>query len=205
MLPMIGPVRVKPPKEKGDWRVKEVVVTKERADFDNFRNTLNGASYLRVTPGKYVVLTCQGEVIMSNTDMERRTHYAFVDKAAGNVLINGLGLGMALHAALLKDTVKHVTVIEKSPDVLAMIAPDFIGERVTFIEADAFAFQPPKGVRYGAVWHDIWPTVSEDNLPEMHKLVRKYARRAAWQGCWARPQCERAREMEGLGEQNPRR
>lgn len=61
------------------------------------------------------------------------------------------------------------------------------------INADAFAYKPPKSKRYGAVWHDIWANICADNLPEMHKLHRKYGRIADWQGSWCRWQCERNR------------
>jgi spermidine synthase len=95
---------------------------------------------------------------------------------------------------LEKPEVERVTVIEKSEDVIVLVAPSFSKDnRVQIILADAFEYQPPKGVRYGAVWHDIWDTICGDNLPSMHRLHRKYGRRTEWQNSWCRELCERSR------------
>lgn len=92
-----------------------------------------------------------------------------------------------------KPAVDKVTVIEISPDVITLVGSylkEHFGARLEIIEADAFTWQPPRGVRYGAVWHDIWDNICSDNLPEMHKLHRKYGRRTDWQGSWCRWRCE---------------
>jgi hypothetical protein len=85
-------------------------------------------------------------------------------------------------------------VIEMSPDVISLVADFYrtkFGDKAEIIEADALTWKPPKGSFYGAVWHDIWPSISADNLPEMHALHRRYGRRCDWQGSWARGFCER--------------
>ena len=51
-----------------------------------------------------------------------------------------------------------------------------------------------KELFFDAVWHDIWDEISDENLPEMHKLHRKYGQRANWHGSWARAECEMLRE-----------
>jgi len=48
--------------------------------------------------GKYIRLRHGIEVVMSDTDMEKRTNARFVANAHGNVLIGGLGIGMILLA-----------------------------------------------------------------------------------------------------------
>ena len=106
-------------------------------------------------------------------------------------MINGLGLGVTLKLVLAKPEVKNVTVIEKSADVIKLVAPTYCEDpRLVILNKDAFEYNPPKGVRYDAVYHDIWNNISSDNLPEMHKLHRKYGRRCAWQGSWCREWCE---------------
>lgn len=104
----------------------------------------------------------------------------------GEALINGLGIGMVLKNVLLKDEVEEVTVVERSADVIALVAPHYRDPRVTVVHADAMEYAPPKGKRFDAVWHDIWTFVCADNLPQMHRLHRRYGRRAAWQGSWSR-------------------
>lgn len=131
---------------------------------------------------------------MSDTPDEIRDLYPIVWKAQGHVLINGLGLGVVLQACLQKEDVTRATVIEISPDVIALVAPHYrekYGDRFEVIQADALAWKPPKGVRYGAVWHDIWDTICWENLESMKLLHRRYGRRADWQGSWCRYLCER--------------
>jgi spermidine synthase len=138
---------------------------------------------------------------MSDTPAEQDDHREFVQRARGRILINGLGLGMVLQACLERRkwqsdeyAVEHATVVEISPAVIALVAPHYqarYGDRLTIVQADALTWQPPKGERYAAVWHDIWPDICTDNLPQMHTLHRRYGRRADWQGSWARWICER--------------
>lgn len=130
-------------------------------------------------------------VVMSNTPMEIRTNRTFVRYAKGNVLINGLGLGMVLTAILRKPEVESVTVIEAAAEVIELVAPTFRDDpRVEIVHANAFDYQPPKGMRFDAVWHDIWDFISAENLPEMHRLHRKYGQRTPWQASWCRIECE---------------
>ena len=76
--------------------------------------------------------------------------------------------------------------------MIDLVGPSFShDDRVNIICADAFEWRPPKGVRYNAVWHDIWDDICTDNLPEMTRLHRKYGRRADWQGSWCRELCKR--------------
>ena len=142
--------------------------------------------------GTYKRLRRGSTVVMSNTKMEVDTNRAFVRAATGRVLVNGLGLGMVLTALLKKPDVASITVIENSPDVIALVAPTFASDpRVTIIHADALEWRPAKGEKFDAVWHDIWDDISSDNLQDMKTLHRRYGRRADWQGSWMRHMCER--------------
>lgn len=173
----------------GIWSIKHFTVTKQEAEFEALRGMFNGGRY---TPeGVYTRLDRGPVCVMSDTPDEMRDHREPVWRAKGHVLINGLGIGMVLAACLRKPEVEHVTVVEMSPDVLKLVAPHYACDRVTFVEADAFEYAPPKNVRYGVVWHDIWDNICGDNLPEMTRLKRKYGRRADWQGCWAEYICRR--------------
>lgn len=145
----------------------------------------------RVPAGTYKKLSRNDTVVMSNTPDEIRDFSLFTWNARGNVLINGLGLGCVVKVLLDKPEITKITVIEKSEDVIKLVSPYFNDERLTVIHADAFEYTPPKGERYHFVWHDIWDYITSDNLPEMAKLHRKYARKADWQGSWAKAECLR--------------
>jgi len=155
-----------------------------------FSSSLGGRE---VTPGTYKRLMRNEETIMSNTPAEIDDLLEFiyaVKKHGTNVLINGLGLGVALTAVLKNEKVQSVTVVELSQDVIDLVGPTYKDPRVEIIHADALKFTPPKNKRYSHVWHDIWDNICEDNLPDMHKLHRKYGRRCDWQGSWCRYDCE---------------
>jgi len=133
-------------------------------------------------------------VVMSDTPDERRDHAPFVARAAGHVLVNGLGLGMCVAAVLAKPGVESVTVVEADADVIALVGPHYAGDpRLAIVHADAYAYAPPSRARYDAVWHDVWDAICTDNLRQMARLHRKYGRRASWQGSWARQECEALR------------
>jgi hypothetical protein len=173
---------------RGEWAVQQFKITKRDALYSMF-------SYRErhPTPGTYTRLVRGGTVVMSDTPAEIRDLLPIVWNAKGHVLLNGLGLGVALSKCLESDKVTRVTVVEKSDDVILLVGPHFKDPRVRIVPADAFEYKPPKGVRYGAVWHDIWDSICADNLPEMTRLHRKYGRVADWQGSWCRDQCERQR------------
>jgi len=180
-----------PDGESGNWKISEFEVTKDDVAIHNIRAMFSPGSRT-IRPGKYKKISRNGSVIMSNTDSELRDHRHFVYKANGKVLINGLGLGCVLSEVLAKDRVESVTVIEISEDVINLVAPFFESNpKVTIIHADAFEWKPPRGVRYNAVWHDIWDNICTDNLPEMTRLHRKYGRRCDYQDSWCRGLCKR--------------
>lgn len=175
-----------PEMAKGPWKIERFVVDKP-----DLHSMLRGRA---VPVGEEFTRLMRGStVVMSDTPAEMRDHYGAVRSAKGSCLINGLGIGMVLKAVLKKPEVTDVTVVEVSQDVIDMVAPHYADARVTFVCADALAYRPPKGKKFQMVWHDIWDHISAGNLPDMHKLHRKYGRRADWQGSWCRDQCERRR------------
>lgn len=178
-----------PDGKRGNWEVQSFDVEKQELS-----QMISMFKTGRAVPeGRYKKLMRNGECIMSNTPDEICDFSRFVRNARGHVLLNGLGLGVVLKALLDREQVTYITVIEQSADVIALVSPTYSNKRVEIIHGDAFDYKPSKGVRYGAVWHDIWDNICGDNLPEMHKLHRKYGRRTDYQESWCRYQCEHAR------------
>ncbi len=204
-----------PEGSSGDWRVEHFEVGKQDAAWESLRSVVTGSNR-GVHAGKYTMLKCGESTIMSDTPDEMRDHMFAISEAeerGGHVLINGLGLGMVIAAVLdaqvrcrkckqyphhgdcncahVADvfSVDKVTVIENSPDVIALVGPTLkerYGDRLDIIEADALTYKPPKGIRYSVVWHDIWPDLCTDNLKTMGTLHRRYGRRCDWQGSWGK-------------------
>lgn len=179
----------------GHWSVQRFEVTEEASKRYGF---LDPFEYWRKPkPGMYTQLVKKDNnylkhVIMSDTTAEVGDHMDFEYHAKGHVLINGLGIGVAIELIVKK--VDFITIIELSPDVIKLVEPHYQAKypgKIEVIQADALEYKPPKGVRYDAVWHDIWPDITADNLGDMHKLHRKYGRRTDWQGSWCRDVCEK--------------
>lgn len=177
-----------PDGKSGNVSISTFHVSKEAEKMGAIRALFKGGRFVK--EGVYKELRINGTLVMSNTNDEIRDLYPLESRAKGHILINGLGLGVALKMILVKPDVLQVTVIEKNPDVIKLVAPSYNDPRVTIIQADAFTWKPPKGVRYNCVWHDIWDDICSDNLKEMERLHRKYGRRAEWQGSWCKERCK---------------
>lgn len=179
-----------PEGQSGNCRVEKFVATAEDEKFERLRCAFSFSSRGRmVRAGEYTRLIVGGNTMMSDTPYEINDQRAIISYAKNHVLINGLGLGITAELCLNKPEVSKVTVVELNPDVIKLVSPYLTakyGERIEIIQADAFEYKPRKGSRFGAVWHDIWLGICEDNLPDMHRLHRKYGRLADWQGSWGR-------------------
>lgn len=134
---------------------------------------------------------------MSDTRAEIMEHSPFFNKMFWaehlvkdkRILVNGLGLGVVVHGALTYQGVAHIDVVEANPDVAALIGQYLPEDKVTVHVADAYDIQWPAGTRWHFAWHDIWPSITDENLPGMDRLRRKYRRSAGWQGFWQRSGC----------------
>jgi hypothetical protein len=161
---------------------------------DHFIHTLH-AGARAVRPGVYTQLLRDGHLWMSDTTAERRDHktplFCMYNWKARRVLVNGLGLGMIVNAALAIPSVEHIDVVEIDERVVKLVGPHYEKSgRVTVHVADAYeqAKRWPRGTRWDVGWSDIWPDLCTDNLADMARLNRSYARRCAWHGCWGQEQ-----------------
>ncbi|KKM06731.1 hypothetical protein LCGC14_1741040 [marine sediment metagenome] len=166
----------------GDWEILKFTVKEH--DIRAISYALQGRP---VPPGIYTRLTKKGAFVpmMSDTPAEVRDHLYFIHKATGRCLINGLGLGVVLKAILAKPEVTHVDVVETEQDIINLVWPTYKNSnRVVLHHADAFTIEWPKGTWWDCAWHDIWPSICTDNLPEIAKLKRKYGRKVTYQAAW---------------------
>lgn len=198
---IIPPVTV-PCGRSGSWGVDRFTVTELQARQWNEGQVafMAGGHVAFVEPvpaiasGTYTRLRRGSATVMTDTYGELADHLAFVEAAHGDVLISGLGLGAVLQAVLLKPAVTRATVIERSPDVIALVAPHYrsiFGERFHLIEGDALTYEPPADAHYGAVWHDIWDDVDPANLSQIEQLEARYAALTDWQDSWTHKDCDR--------------
>lgn len=163
-----------PEMERGPWKVEKFTVPKGAILF----------RHRHLVPGEYTRLVHRDRgLMMSDTPAEMLDHLPFVGEARGRVLIGGLGLGMCIAAVLAKSEVELVHVVEIDPDIIAMVGPHYSDPRLKIIQGD-FRDYCPKGQKYDVVWSDIWGDVSEDDIPEMIALHKRWRRRSQWHGCW---------------------
>jgi len=167
-------------------------------------------------PGTYVTLRITDEigkprVMMSDLYYERVTCVEVVERAHGDVLIAGLGIGMILHPILRKEAVRSVAVVEKYPDVVDLVLPTLpTSEKLTVVLDDIYTWKPPRGRRYDVIWFDIWPDIEPTRLPEMARLHRRFRRYlnqanpACWMESWHRQETRRmARRQRNAKQENP--
>lgn len=172
-------------------------------DLDNMREALR--TERQTTPGWYTRLydATTKTMWMSDVDAEKRDHWPAVQaiqrEKAERVLIQGLGLGMVLAAALSYDHVTHVDVIEKDERVIKLVGPHYNKDpRVHLHHADAWDAMEswPRGTRWDVGWSDIWLDLCTDQIPEQDRMNRFYRRRCAWHQCWARDVLAQMRRRE---------
>jgi hypothetical protein len=139
----------------------------------------------------------QGRIAwMSTSLMEQESHAFHVHQAHGVVVVAGLGMAMYAHAAALRPEVERVVVVERSPDVIAVVqeAAGPAGwpgrDKLAILQADALGPDLPAqvgaatgGRRPDYLYADIWPTCGAPEAPaETAAMVRALCPEAA--GWW---------------------
>lgn len=192
-----------PPGKDEEATVEHFTISKEAAQFATLRAAVNGDRYGTVRPGRYASLHINGELMMSDTDMEWRTNIEFMCCAHGRVLVGGLGLGFTLIPVLAKPEVESVTVVEKYAAVTRLVLPhlkDTPGfPKLRVIVDDVLTWKPPKDATWEVIYFDIWPSICADSVADMTRLKRRFARRLnradpqAWMACWREADARRGR------------
>jgi len=130
----------------------------------------------------YQRIVCDRETVADCDPARLREHDRFLKRAKGRVLLSGLGCGLVLDALLKRDSVEHVTVIEKEKDIVALVKPAFKGERVAFVVEDVFQYRPDEEEHYDCAYHDIWMKRAGATGEEREKLEAVFASHCDWMG-----------------------
>jgi hypothetical protein len=197
-LQFLRPYKVTPHphvgEKRGPWEISTFTVDQEHENIERMRAVLsNSAGGRFVVAGEYTSLLRDGNVIMSDTDDELldmiEFHHLLGWADVKRVVINGLGLGVALKMCLAHETVEHVDVVELDENVISLA--DWITDdpRVHVHQGDAYTYKFPPGTKWDVAWHDIWDEIDQDN--DFETLHRRYGHRVHWQGSWARGLAER--------------
>jgi hypothetical protein len=127
-----------------------------------------------IAPSVVTRMTVDGKFAMSDSGPLRISNLECMQKAHGNVLLFGLGLGMIVGPILTKPTVNKVTVIEYLPEIIEAVKPAYEDPRLTILEGDARNWVPPEGEIYDTIYFDIFTQRVRKNLPKMQELIDRY-------------------------------
>jgi len=121
-----------------------------------------------------------GGTWMSDFPIEQYQHDKVLTKFKGTVLVGGLGLGYAVTALAHKRGVHHIVVVEKSPEVVAMVEPYILQraptlkKKVEVVTKDLFAFLKNNTEKFDYGFYDIWANDGErtffDTVCPLRKL-----------------------------------
>ena len=145
----------------------------ELSHFEIGENNLY-AMFHGIPCGKFVRLRHNGSVVMSDTEMEKRTNANFVRNAHGNVLIGGLGIGLILLAIQDKPEVEKIVVVEKHREVIDLVKDQLpLNEKVEVVNADVWEYTPAE--KFNTIYMDIWNYINTDVYRDsMKPLIVRY-------------------------------
>lgn len=129
-------------------------------------------------PFKYAAVYEKNHLWMSITPNEIETMKEPIDKAFGNVVTLGLGMGYYAYMTSLKDNVESITIIEKDPSIVKLfkeiILPKFEQKsKIKIIEMDAFEFlEHHLSNNYTYLFADIWHDASDGK--DLYLRIKNY-------------------------------
>lgn len=176
-------------------RVERFTISETEAEWERVRGVISGSPHRAPRAGTYTRIVRNDTLWMSDTDAEVRDHLPAIrqiERRGGRVLVNGLGIGLIVHAALAFENVEHIDIVEVDPEVCEVVGGHYARDsRVQVHCADAHKIEWPAGARWNVVWSDIWPTITLDDNESRARLGRKYSKRVAdWHGKWAQEEVD---------------
>ena len=142
-------------------------------------------TYTRLMRGKTVVMSDTPAEIYDALDFYLATKAICDVQSNRRVLIHGLGMGCTIKMAL-EAGAESIDVVEIDKELIDFIMPHYPNPRITVHHHDCLSKAWPPNTKWSVVWHDIWDTICDDNLPDMKRLHRRFGSRTQWQGSWAR-------------------
>lgn len=192
-------------KSVGCAELRKFEVDEKASNATRWAALVNGFRGEYCSPGKYVKLYVDGELMMSDTNMEKDSNREVVDRACGDVLLVGLGIGLLLHnlrQKIREGVVRSVTVYEKEQDVIDLVAPYYKDlPNLKIVCRDIMEYRPPKEEKYDTIYFDIWSTIDYDrNLPEIRMLHNRWKFRKrdsnAFMNSWMKEFMQSRREQD---------
>ncbi|WP_036689278.1 hypothetical protein [Paucisalibacillus globulus] len=131
----------------------------------------------------YPAVLENGRIWMTVTPNEVETMKEPIERASGNVLTYGLGLGYFAYMASEKKNVERVTIVDSNDDVINLfknhILPQFENShKINIVKTDAFEYAQNKmhDGKYDFVFTDLWHDVS-DGI-DMYLKMKKHEKQS---------------------------
>lgn len=130
-------------------------------------------------PTRWHRLLEDGKLWMTDLPIEQWQARRQLARLHGHVLVGGLGLGMVLALLGHRSAVREITVIEKSKDVIRLVAPHhhFPRTRLTVVLADVAQYVAACDLRFDTAFFDTWTTDSEGEFFDTVLPLRMAAKR----------------------------
>lgn len=171
------------------WSLNDITI-----DHINKSNTIASLYVDKFEKGKeHLLLVRKHEgTMMSDHPSETITNQDFIDKAKGDVLVFGLGLGLIIFPLLNSPDIKSITIVEMDPHlpkvVGGIISPHDLHKKVKIEVGDAFTyFEKMNDERYDTIYFDIWAKIDDNSFSDMdklHSLYKKYLRSNGYLNSW---------------------
>lgn len=164
----------------GPWAVRIIAMVANRGYWGEVYKT--AGTVILSGPG------AQGEASwMSMTPSEIESQEIGLAAAYGHTVVLGLGMGWLAGNVAIKPEVDHVTVVERDPDVLALMQtldvfdqlPAEARAKIEIVEADALTWKPPSPV--DTLQADIWERFVEDSkLADVRRMQDNIGAKAVY-------------------------
>ena len=146
-----------------------------KVEKDNYREISYLGLFKKDYP--YLALIDKEGIWMCITPNEINTMQPYIDKAKGNVITFGLGLGYFAFMAANKNEVDKVTIIERDEKVINIFKKNLLPlfpnrEKIQIIKSDAISYIKNNDMnQYDFVYYDLWHNPN-DGLPLYIKLKK---------------------------------
>jgi hypothetical protein len=108
-------------------------------------------------------------------------HRELAVHARGDVLIGGLGLGLVARMAAAKRSITRITVVERQPEVIALVGPYLKDPKIRIVHADIHEYSKRADIKHDVALLDTWQSTGEfcwqeDVVPLRRALYGKVKR-----------------------------
>lgn len=144
-----------------------------------------------------IVMLSEGKSIwMSDTPQEQESLVPVIQRARGDVLMGGLGIGYLPTRLMRKAEVKSITIVEKNQDVIALVYPQIWGPKTNIIVGDIFDYLIGTDKRYDFIHVDIWMGILQPlkGIQRVRNLAKTCLKPNGEVHCWAQELYDRVKD-----------